>query len=139
VDLKFAGIDPDEVRTRLRTVATTMGLSYDAIDHMSGAGRGLLKRYARAAVVVSSRLHGAIFAAALRKPLLAIECDRKMGAFLDTHAPRTPRANARSLNAAIQANALAAIVDGFAPYDYEQAMAANRTKMREIASTLERG
>ena len=136
VDLRFAGIDPGRLRAQLRAVARDIGLIYDEVDHMSGVSRRLLERYSRAALVVSSRLHGAIFAYAMRKPCLAIDCDRKMGGFLDTHAPRTPRVDAGSLQAAIQTDTLAHVIETFTPYDYQQGVAANRARMREISTTL---
>lgn len=137
VDLRFAGIDPDDLRERLRASAVEMGLKYDEVDHMSGVDRPLLRRYARAALVVSSRLHGAIFAYAMRKPCVAIECDQKMGGFLDTHAPRTPSVHGRNLKSAMQSDALARVIDAFTPYDYQPGLAANRARMREIAASLE--
>ena len=95
VDLRMAGGDIRRLRARLQSAAETLGLSYEETDHMQGVDRSLLGRYARATVVVSSRLHGCIFALASHKPFVAIACDRKTTAFVDTHAPRARCESAR--------------------------------------------
>ena len=138
-DLQIAGADAGRMRTKLQAAARRLKLEYDEVDHMSGAGDALLQRYARAAVVVSSRLHGAIFAHGMQKPCFAIDCDRKMRAFLDTHAPHTPCIDARHAESAVEAALLAEIVDRFKPASCADALAANQARMRDIQSTLNLG
>ncbi|MCA9050709.1 MAG: polysaccharide pyruvyl transferase family protein [Planctomycetaceae bacterium] len=86
-DLRMAGIDSEQLRRNLRTLANQMGLVYEEATHMSGCTNSLLKKYARAGLVVSSRLHGCIFSFAMGKPWIAIGCDQKVRHFTESHCP----------------------------------------------------
>jgi polysaccharide pyruvyl transferase WcaK-like protein len=106
-DLSGAGVDAKVIRQKVKQIAGILGLAYDETDHMTGMHPSLVRHYARAAVVVSSRLHGCIFSYALGKPFLAIECDRKVGAFLESHAPDAPCLLAERAQSELSADLLA--------------------------------
>jgi hypothetical protein len=113
-DFTAAGGSLPTVRERLQVAAREMGIEYRELDHNSGLTTGVIDAYRRARVVVSSRLHGCIFGYALGRPVLAITCDRKTQAFIDTHAPSMERVTpteaaqltARDLDAVVARGAL---------------------------------
>lgn len=89
-DLKSRGLDPAQIRHTVQSIARDAGLIYDETSHTRRLSPALIRKYLRASVVVSSRLHGCIFSYALRKPFVAIGCDRKVQAFVEQHAPAAP-------------------------------------------------
>lgn len=89
-DLRIAGLNPDEIRRAVRGIARDLGLAYDELTHQAGFNAQLITRYQRAALVISSRLHGCIFSYALSKPFVALACDRKVDAFVRDYAPQAP-------------------------------------------------
>lgn len=60
-----------------------VGRSLRRTDGYFAAADDLLARYASASVVVTSRLHGAIIACALEKPILAFSKDTKLSTYLE--------------------------------------------------------
>ena len=89
-DLAIADVALESLRAHVRCLASDLGLIYDETNHLAGFGKRLLRRYARAAIVVSSRLHGCVFSFAMRKPFVAVACDRKISAFVQSHVPDAP-------------------------------------------------
>ena len=90
----------------------------------------------RAAVVVSSRLHGCVFSYALARPVIAIVCDRKMRGFIDTHAPWLPSVGAGEAVEALDAERLAEVVSRPQPRLPAAALAANQARMAAVVREL---
>lgn len=134
-DLSLTGVSLPELRDAA-VAEWRLGLAYDETDHLAGLDGGLLRRYARAALVVSSRLHGCIFSYALGKPFLAIECDRKVGAFLECHAQDAPCLQARTALTRLSPDLLAEAARRPPQSDRLARMADNVTVMRGICEML---
>jgi hypothetical protein len=71
-----------------RGFAAATGRAYRKTNNLLPAGSrealsGLLDLYARAAVVLTSRLHGCIIAAAMGRPFLAVSGDHKVESFME--------------------------------------------------------
>jgi hypothetical protein len=84
-DLRFSGLCPNELRKRVGAIASSLGMYYLETDNLCGFGKHLERLYASAALVITSRLHGAIFSYGYRRPFISIACDLKTRAFIDTH------------------------------------------------------
>lgn len=90
VDVQMAGGDPLMMKRIVKEVAHEFGLLYDEASQIKEDLDSLVKRYQRARFVISSRLHGCIFSYAFGIPFVPIACDRKTGAFIETHVPEAP-------------------------------------------------
>jgi hypothetical protein len=135
VDLALADVSGQALRSKARELAAQLGLEYEETRHMESVQSRLLARYARAAVVLSSRLHGCIFSYASGRPFVAIVCDSKLNAFLDTHVPQAPRVEVKTAMASLSAATLKAAMAAPIP-DPADAIAANVVRMREILAEL---
>ena len=91
VDVRLAGGDPELHRKCIKELAHELDLVYEETDHIKENVLSLIKRYQRARIVVSSRLHGCIFSFALGIPFVPIVSDKKTDAFISTHIPDNPR------------------------------------------------
>ena len=86
-DLRMAHGDISLLSRNLQKCAQHLSLSYMEEDNMKCDYRGLLQKYHKARIVVSSRLHGCIISYAMGIPFVPILCDEKTEAFLKTHLP----------------------------------------------------
>ncbi len=97
-DLRMAQGDLGRIRENLRAQAQRLELSYMEEDNMSPRLEAVLKRYAGARLVVSSRLHGCIISYAMGIPFVPLRCDEKIEAFLQTHYPSQTTVEAQILH-----------------------------------------
>ncbi|MCL1982819.1 MAG: polysaccharide pyruvyl transferase family protein [Clostridiales bacterium] len=86
-DILNSSVSFTELRERIMHISRMMNLCYDETNHINGLSQNLINRYNRAALVVSSRLHGCIFALALSIPFIALSIDEKISYFIETHLP----------------------------------------------------
>ena len=135
-DLEMAGVELAIMRQQLRRTAKLMNLSYDETNHMAGLTRRLLVKYARAAIVVSSRLHGCIFSYAMDKPFVAVACDRKVPAFIESYAPSAPVIMPRDFSRALTTYFLHETIRNYYGSDLKQHINRTTTRMREILESL---
>lgn len=136
VDLGFAGVSIESLRARVRNLAHELDLVYDETRHMESITGRLLRRYARAAVVVSSRLHGCIFSYAIQKPFLALVCDKKLGGFMEAYGAPMPSLAIGEAERSLQATLLRQAMETPPSVDLDEGIAANGRRMREIVDTL---
>ena len=90
VDVRLAGGDPEAHRKCVKDLANDLDLTYDETNHIKEDIRVLARRYQRARIVVSSRLHGCIFSFAFGVPFVPIVSDKKTEVFVSTHIPDNP-------------------------------------------------
>jgi len=135
-DLEMAGVEVGMMRYHLRRIAKLMNLSYDETNHIAGLNRRLLRKYARAAIVVSSRLHGCIFSYAMHKPFVAVACDRKVPAFVECYAPTAPVIIANECSRALTADFLYESIGNYFASGLTQHIERTRTRMRDILELL---
>jgi polysaccharide pyruvyl transferase WcaK-like protein len=125
------------LRTRLTHVASNLDLIYDETNHVNGLTRQLVGQYKRAALIVSSRLHGCIFALAFSIPFVAIALDEKISAFLDTHAPTTYLVNEDKLCDVLTTGFLKQVMDqGPYPDTLDRKIHDNECAMSIVLSIL---
>jgi len=86
-DMLNSSVSFTELREKIMHVSRMMNLRYDETNHINGLSRNLINRYNKAALVVSSRLHGCIFALAMSIPFVALSIDEKISYFVETHVP----------------------------------------------------
>jgi len=84
-DLRMAGIDIELLRNSVREAAVCLNLDYQESTNMSSNHITAITGILDSAIVVSSRLHGCIMSYALDIPFVALECDRKIKYFIETH------------------------------------------------------
>ncbi|NTU73476.1 polysaccharide pyruvyl transferase family protein [Candidatus Roizmanbacteria bacterium] len=89
-DILMSGGNQEQLSIIVKKAAKELGLQYDETFHSNESLDSLLKRYKRARFVVSSRLHGCIFSFAVKTPFVGVVCDKKVSAFIETHAPEAP-------------------------------------------------
>jgi hypothetical protein len=135
-DVAMAGVSAADLRSVLRGLAGQLDLVYDETNHLVGLRHRLLRRYTRAALVVSSRLHGCIFSYALAKPFLALAFDRKVDAFLETHVPNNPCLAGDQALARLSANLLTEVAQRPPAADQAIKAAENVAAMRYIMQSL---
>jgi len=138
-DLAMAGIAEDALRDRVRRIAGTLGLRYEESRHMGSWSRRLLKQYARAAIVVSSRLHGCIFSYAMGKPHVAIRCDNKIGWFHETFETNMPMLDAAEWRDGLTAERVEAARHREPAPHLEDYLISNHKRMRDILASLPKG
>jgi hypothetical protein len=139
-DLWLAGGDLGTIRGVLRDVASEQGLRYEEQDNLSADLAAVLRKYAEARVVVSSRLHGCIVSHATGAPFLPVRCDDKIGAFLRTHAPKISPVDVHVLQDRAACNdAVRRTLDGFDPSyrsQVERGVQWNAERGREIREAI---
>lgn len=84
-DLRLAGIDLNALQEQLKDIAKSLDLDYVEFTNMGSDHLKGITLVAQSAVIVTSRLHGAIMSFALGRPFVPLLCDEKIASFLSTH------------------------------------------------------
>lgn len=90
-DMRQAGVSGRDFRVAIRSLAVRTGLRYEEISHDNPFTQRLVRSYDRAALCVTSRLHGCIFSYARGTPCVPIVCDSKTQHFYSTFTDYEPR------------------------------------------------
>lgn len=85
-DLRFSGCDLEKIRTNIRNYCGEYNYRYVESDNLSNDHKDMIDKYLDSDLIISSRLHGCIIAHALGIPFIALSCDKKTQAFLETHS-----------------------------------------------------
>jgi|GEM_PF-2472659 len=118
-DIRIIGGECRKISENLKKTAAKLGLIYKEQNNINSNYKHVLNDFYQSRIVVSSRLHGCIISYCMGIPFIALQCDNKIDAFINTHAPKHQ----------------SVCIDEF--YDLEKTMCLVRQKLQEYSSNEE--
>lgn len=112
-DVNMAGGNSNQIISVLKEVANKLGLDFCYTNHVDESFDSIVSLYKKSKVIVTSRLHGCIFAYSFCKKFIPIICDKKTSELINTHF-----SNIKYLTMDISTNDTLEIIEGLSCEKY---------------------
>jgi hypothetical protein len=131
-DIRLAGKELPQVKAQIRCLATRLSLVYVETDNLAGFNKAIVKKYQSADIVISSRLHGCIFSHSLGQRFIAVSCDMKTQAFVETHVPDAPIVDIHHIESELNCELIKNSFAKPAAFPSERELRFNQLRMKQI-------